>query len=412
MELRAGYRQTDLGDIPEDWDSDRLEKFWSVVDCKHVTARFVQSGFPIASIRETQARLVDLSEANYTTETFYLKLIEGGRKPRPGDLIFSRNATVGEVAQVTSEHPLFAMGQDVCLLRKRTDAYSTDFLQWFLKSRITARQIDEFMVGSTFRRVNVQQIKALRLSMPPPFEQQAIAAALSDAYALIASLDALIAKNRDLKQAAMQQLLTGKARLPGFEGEWVEKRLGDIADVVGGGTPKSTVPEYWGGDILWCTPTDITRTPGRYLDQTERTISQEGLAKSAANLLPTGALLLCTRATLGEVKIAGRPICTNQGFKSLICNSDIDNVFLYYKLLTMKQALVGKSSGSTFLEISKKDVVALILKVPPMDEQSAIATVLSDMDDYLAVLEDKREKAHALKQGMMQGLLTGRIRLA
>jgi type I restriction enzyme S subunit len=197
---------------------DELETFWTVTDCKHLTAEFVQTGFPVASIRETQARLVDLSEANHTTEAFYLKLTEGGRKPRPGDLIFSRNATVGEVAQVTAHHPPFAMGQDVCLLRKRSDAQSTDFLQCFLKSKITARQIDEFMVGSTFKRVNVQQIKALNLLMPPPSEQRAIAVALGDVDALIAALDAVIAKKRDIKQAAMQQLLTGKTRLLGFDG--------------------------------------------------------------------------------------------------------------------------------------------------------------------------------------------------
>ncbi len=264
---------------------------------------------------------------------------------------------------------------------------------------------------SSVDSVRREMIADMSMPLPPPDEQREIAAALRDADALIASLDALIAKKRDLKQAAMQQLLSAKTRLPGFSGEWEARQLGEIAHVVGGGTPKSSVPEYWDGNIKWCTPTDITGTPGKYLNRTTRTISQEGLKASAATLLPEGALLLCTRATIGELKIAATPISTNQGFKALVCGSGVSNEFLYYKLLTMKQHLIEKSSGSTFLEISKKDIVSLPANLPPLDEQTAIAAVLSDMDAELVALEAKRDKAHSMKQGMMQELLTGRIRL-
>jgi type I restriction enzyme S subunit len=128
-------------------------------------------------------------------------------------------------------------------------------------------------------------------------------------------------------------------------------------------------------------------------------------------LLPVGSLLLCSRATIGEVRIAGREICTNQGFKSLVCKPGVSNEFLYYKLLTMKSQIVERAIGSTFLEISKKDTAALELSAPEHVEQTAIAEVLSDMDAELAALEQRRDKTRALKQGMMQELLTGRTRL-
>ncbi len=115
--MRPGYKKTDVGVIPEDWEVDSLARYWNVMDCKHVTAQFIANGYPIASIREVQSRFVDLMSANQTTQKFYSLLIEGGRKPRAGDLILSRNATVGEVAQVAEWHSPFAMGQDVCLLR-------------------------------------------------------------------------------------------------------------------------------------------------------------------------------------------------------------------------------------------------------------------------------------------------------
>ena len=128
-------------------------------------------------------------------------------------------------------------------------------------------------------------------------------------------------------------------------------------------------------------------------------------------MLPKGTLLLCSRATIGEVKIAGCPIATNQGFKSLVCPTNVSNEFLYYKILTMKSQLLERAFGSTFLEISSTNVAALELAVPCFTEQEAIATVLSDMDSELSALEQRRCKTRSLKQGMMQELLTGRIRL-
>ena len=133
-DIPAGYKLTEVGVIPEDWETDRLDRYWSVTDCKHVTAQFVQSGYPLASIKEVQSRFVELTEAKQTTQGFYNLLIDSGRKPEAGDLIISRNATVGEVAQVADWHPLFAMGQDVCLLKKRKKDFSTDYLQSIFRS--------------------------------------------------------------------------------------------------------------------------------------------------------------------------------------------------------------------------------------------------------------------------------------
>ena len=180
MEVKPGYKQTEVGLIPEAWECGGLGRFWGVTDCKHVTATFVPSGFPVASIGEVQSRFVDLANANQTTCHFYNLLVEGGRKPSAGDLILSRNATVGEVAQVTEWHPPFAMGQDVCLLRKKSTEHSTEFLQSIFQSPIVTDQLSNLMVGSTFKRANVEQIRNLRVPMPLPPEQRAIAGALSD----------------------------------------------------------------------------------------------------------------------------------------------------------------------------------------------------------------------------------------
>lgn len=165
-----------VGTVPAHWEVGALKRYWSVTDCKHITAEFVEDGYPLAGIREVQSRFVSLETAKRTTRHFYAQLIEGGRKPLPGDLIFSRNATVGEVAQVDELHPAFAMGQDVCLLRRLCESSSSDFMQAVIRSSIVAEQLKNIMVGSTFKRVNVEEIRCLQVPVPPPNEQAKIAA--------------------------------------------------------------------------------------------------------------------------------------------------------------------------------------------------------------------------------------------
>ncbi|OGA81270.1 MAG: hypothetical protein A2711_10890 [Burkholderiales bacterium RIFCSPHIGHO2_01_FULL_63_240] len=163
-----------LGAVPAHWEVTSLKRQWTATDCKHVTAEFVEDGIPLASIREVQSRWVELADAKRTTEHFYELLIEGGRDPRPGDLIFSRNATVGEVAQVPVDHPPFAMGQDVVLLRRIDPESPADFLQLVIRSTVVTEQLAVCMIGSTFKRINVEEIRSLVIAFPPTDEQQKI----------------------------------------------------------------------------------------------------------------------------------------------------------------------------------------------------------------------------------------------
>lgn len=136
-----------------------------------------------------------------------------------------------------------------------------------------------------------------------------------------------------------------------------------------------------------------------------------GLHSCGATLLPKGALLLCSRATIGEVRIAAMPVATNQGFKSLVCGESVDHEYLYYCLLTLKEQMVAMATGSTFLEISKRDVANVQLPLPPLAEQRAIAAVLGDVDALIESLEALITKKRAIKRAAMQQLLTGRTRL-
>jgi type I restriction enzyme S subunit len=222
-------------------------------------------------------------------------------------------------------------------------------------------------------------------------------------------LDDLIAKKRDIKQATMQQLLTGTTRLPGFSGEWEVKRLGDVVDrIVGGGTPSRSVNEYWGSDIPWVTVKDFaTFTP---YDAQER-ITFAGLRHSSSNRIPAGTLITSTRMALGKAVIYDVDVAINQDLKALFLSSQMDVTFMSYWFEQNSQTISDLGSGSTVKGISLPELRRQMVQVPTLPEQKAITTVLSDIDDELSALEQRREKTRELKQAMMQELLTGRTRL-
>lgn len=191
---------------------------------------------------------------------------------------------------------------------------------------------------------------------------------------------------------------------------WSIKKLGEMGKFVSGGTPDTEKPEYWNGDIIWLTPSEITKLPTRFVSDSERKITRAGLKNSSAVLLPVGSLIICTRATVGDCCINIKEVSTNQGFKNLIPeNSNID--FLYYLISSHKTDLIRKACGSTFLEISKHDIEKLKYSVPPLPEQEKIAEILGTWDLAIEKLEALIAAKRLRKKGLMQKLLTAKIRL-
>lgn len=193
--------------------------------------------------------------------------------------------------------------------------------------------------------------------------------------------------------------------------DWEIKYLSDFGKVQSGGTPSTTIPKYWDGNIAWCTPSDITSTSTKYIHATERTITEAGLKNSSAMVMPAGSILLCTRATIGELKINSIPMATNQGFKNITVDDNGNAEFFYYLLQTKKNSMLELAIGSTFLEISKTALCKIPLQIPTHTEQNKIAECLSDIDDLIVFLEKQIAKKKAIKQGAMQELLTGKKRL-
>ena len=192
-------------------------------------------------------------------------------------------------------------------------------------------------------------------------------------------------------------------RFPEFSGEWETKSINDLADVIGGGTPDTTVKSYWDGGIQWFTPSEIGKN--KFVDASLRTITEDGLNNSSAKLLPPNTILLSSRATIGECSLSLRECATNQGFQSLVskkCNVD----FLYYLIQTKKKDLIRKTCGSTFLEISANEVRKIQVSVPSDVEQQKIAGLLSLIDKRIATQNKIIEKLQSLIKGLIDDIIT------
>ena len=176
------------------------------------------------------------------------------------------------------------------------------------------------------------------------------------------------------------------------EGDWPIKTLGQVATVVNGGTPKSKVPEYWGGSIQWLTPKDMGNMDGREINETPRTITNSGLGKSSARLIPANSVILSTRAPIGHLAINEVPMAFNQGCRGLVPKEGLDHVFLYYFLLGSRVFLQELGTGTTFKELSANNLKSVPIGLPPLEEQRRIVAVL---DSAFEGLERARTRVEA-----------------
>lgn len=193
--------------------------------------------------------------------------------------------------------------------------------------------------------------------------------------------------------------------------EWKILPLQKVGKIYSGGTPDTKEPSYWNGDILWCTPSDITKLKTRFITNTNQKITQLGLKNSSATLLPPGCILVCTRATIGNAAITLKETSTNQGFKNIKPIKDINVDWLFYCIASNKHRLVQLGGGSTFLEVSKKDFEKFKIAIPPLPEQQKIAEIISTWDKAIEKQSQLIEKLELRKKGLMQQLLTGKQRL-
>ena len=394
MEVKPGYKRTEVGAIPEEWLAKSLGELgkWKGGMTPSMRNPDYWLNGTIPWISSGDMKFVHLKETGSYITNEAVKHGSTTMLPAGSIVMVTRSGILRKYLPVATNLIPMAINQDIKALLLKNELSSSFILHAITESgpRILSQCMKS---GTTVESIEFKWLKAFFLAIPPLPEQRAIATVLSDIDELLNSLDRIIAKKRDLKQAAMQQLLTGQKRLPGFSGEWVLKRLGDIAHVSKGAQLKSDLTDEAGkfahlnGGITPSGYTDKSNTDGNTI-----AISEGG-------------------NSCGFVQFMTQPYWCGGHCYSVI-HDGVDNHFLYQALKGRQSEIMGLRVGSGLPNVQKTGLINFKIHLPKSAaEQIAIAEVLTKMDDELSTLMVRRDKTSVLKQGMMQELLTGRTRL-
>jgi type I restriction enzyme S subunit len=428
VELKPGYQQTDLGVIPLDWEVKQIGDFEPFVTSgSRSWARFYsERGSPFIRITNLSRKCIYLD----LHDLRFVKLAETDAEAartqlRDGDILISITADIGIVGHVTANLPTPAyINQHIALVRFDSTRISSRFVSYFLASEMPQKLFRALTDSGAKAGMNLATVKQIRIALPPTrTEQEAIAEALTDTDALVDSLDQLFAKKRDLKQVVMQQLLSGQRRLPGFNGTWDRRQLGSEIVGLDAGVSVNSLNDDSGLDsdgpaILKTSAVEN----GVFVKNECKRIAPSDVERARLN--PCADSILISRMNtidlVGEcgyvdadyprLFVPDRLWMTRFRPDSSICAKWLSYVLSSREYRLMLRAVATGTSGS-MKNISKDSLLSLSITLPSGEEQRAIASVLSDIDAEIAALERRRVKTRALKQGMMQELLTGKTRL-
>jgi type I restriction enzyme S subunit len=424
--LRTGYKQTEVGVIPEDWEVKPLQALADKIMvgiASAATHAYRDQGIVMFRNQNIKPGYLDDSDVLYIAEDYEEAF--RNKRLKGGDLLTARTGYPGTTSIVPLQYE-GAQSFTTLITRPRRGVIDSAYLCIFINSEAGQAFFEQNQIGGGQKNVNAGSLKNLPVAFPPTrAEQEAIAEVLSDTDTLIESLEQLITKKRHLKQGAMQELLTGEKRLPGFSGEWEVKRLGDLFAFSGGYSASRDQLSTKGhcylhyGDIHKSSKTFIdVRT--EYQDIPKLDIPLR--AASASSLLEDGDVVFVD-ASEDEEGTSKHVVVVNKEKKPFISGlhtivakgktSEVAHEYRRYCFQTpaVRQQFLFYAVGTKVSGISKTNIVKIILPVPSVPEQNAIASILSDMDAEIFDLEAQLAKTHTIKQGMMNELLTGKIRL-
>ncbi len=399
--------------VPEGWTSSRIGDI----------AKFSSGGTPSKqndsywSGKEPWISGKDL-KTHYLTNSID-RLSEEGFKvakkaPKGASLILVRGMTLLKDFPVGYATRDLAFNQDLKALvpTKNVDGLFLSFMLVAEKHKI--RQLVS-TAGHGTGRLDTLSIQEHLIYLPPLAEQKKIAQILSTWDKAITTTKQLLANSQQQKKALMQQLLTGKKRLlddnhARFSRQWKKVKLGSVADMNSGGTPRSSVEEYYGGDIPWVSIADMTKH-GKWIASTEKYLTALGLENSSARIYPKNSILYAMYASIGECSIAQVPLSSSQAILGIRPKDSLSFEFLYFFLSSLKEKIKLQGQQGTQSNLNAGMVKDFTIELPSVDEQQKIATVLSSADQEITTLQQKLVALKQEKQALMQQLLTGKRRV-
>ena len=416
------FKPSEVGPIPVDWEVKPFSECFTLMR-NNTYSRDCLTDLPGSVSNVHYGDVLIRYGAVLDFEKDSVPYLKSGVKPnkdllKDGDLIFADTAedeTSGKAVEVQGVRPRMAVaGLHTVACRPQDEIFAPRYLGYYINSAAYHNQLLPLMTGTKVTSISRTGFVSTHVAIPPKSEQKAIAEALSDVDALLAAMTKLIEKKRAIKQGAMQELLTGKKRLAGFSGAWVEKRLGDIVDFYSGiGFPLWAQGSV-SGSYPFCKVSDQSILGNEvFLQRAQNYVSESVRLKLGAPIVPMGSIAFAkvgAALLLNRRRITAVDLCLDNNMMAIKPHEDVDEVFLYFKMLGVDLGVF--SQEGVLPSVNHTQVGSVVIGIPPtLAEQKAIAAVLSDMDAEIAALEAKRAKYERIKQGMMQELLTGRVRL-
>ena len=421
--VRAGYKMTELGEIPSDWD------FKSLKDICYIKGRigwqglrkdeFISEGpYLITGINFDRGKII-WNECYHITNERYEQAPEIQLKV--GDVLMTKDGTIGKLLYVDNLPNKASLNSHLFVMRPINDSFISKYFYYHLQSEKFKKYIDNNKTGSTMPAITQAAMEKYKLILPPLEEQEKIASILSTVDEQIDNVEALIEKNKELKKGLMQTLLTKgightkfkKTEIGEISEEWETINLGQLAEIKRGASPRPISSPKWFSEkknVGWIRISDVTKTK-KYLNDTEQYLSDEGVAKS--RLVKPNDLIMSICATVGKPIILNMEACIHDGFV-VFDNLDKNKIltdYLYYLLQKKEQDFKGMGQTGTQANLNTSIVGSTTITLPSLKEQGKIASILSEVDDKIEEYENKRQKLEELKKGLMQQLLTGMIRV-
>ena len=421
--LQDTYKDTKIGRIPIDWEVVMLKDV-----CKVITSGFSFDVFEKSKIYDgVEVLFTKVSDMNLAgneriiTDSvnkglFSNEFVSSNSVIKPNSLIFPKRGAAIKTNKKRINGKHIILDPNLIAVSFYDEGTVNYLFTYYYFVNFDLMKIVE---DGTIPQINKRDIEPFKIPLPPLKEQQKIAAILSTVDEQISTTEKIIEKSKELKKGLMQKLFsegightefkdTKIGRIPK---DWNTLKINQVADCYGGTTPSTTVEEYWNGDILWATPSDITKNKSEYLLNTSRKITEQGRASKNLRFVKKNGLLMTSRASIGFLNISNGDVVTNQGFINIECKDNFHYKFFYYWVLDNRKKLLSLSQGSTFLELYRKTFSKISILTPPLPEQQKIADILSEVDAKIENEQAKKEQLEALKKGLMQQLLTGKKRV-
>ncbi len=385
------------------------------------TSDYVEKGVPFILVPDLVDGLVDVDKCNYISDEQAKTLRKGFSKT--GDVLFTHKATIGKVALVdTKEYEYIILTPQVTYYRIRNNnVICNEYLYYYFQSHTFQETFRLFASsGGTRDYLGIVAQQKLPIIYPDIEVQKDIVAVLKNYDNLIHNNNKRIKILEQMAENLYKEWFV-RFRFPrhedvefenGIPKGWEICKIGEIGEVVGGGTPSTEIEEYWDGNISWLTPADLTGFQGIYIDSGKKSITELGLKKSSTKLMPKDTVLLSSRAPIGYVALARNEICTNQGFKSVICNEDIiKHQYLYYFYRMNKPLLEGYGSGATFLELSGGSLKRIKLLVPPLRIQNDFSKLVDDCFEQIYKLSVTNSNLIKQRDLLLPRLMSGKLQV-